>query len=67
MQQDNVIDFRHELRRRSKRARARPLREHALDKCEEMFIRRDWNGFAYWLAIFRRERDRLTACYRDGG
>jgi hypothetical protein len=60
----NVIDFCGEFRRRSNRAHSSALREHALDKCEEMFMRRDWNAFAYWLAIFQCERDRLKKCYR---
>ena len=30
--------------------------ELALNKCEETFMRSDWNGFGYWFRIYRREK-----------
>lgn len=30
--------------------------ELALDKCEETFERRDWEGFGYWYEVYCRER-----------
>lgn len=32
------------------------VREFALDKCEEAFRHRDWDGFARWYRIYRRSR-----------
>ena len=56
MRESNVIDLAFGRRRRSDRLCRSSLREHALDKCEQAFILRDWDGFAYWHAIFQRER-----------
>jgi hypothetical protein len=50
----DVIDFFWEWRRRRDGGRA--VAEFALDKCEEMFRHCDWQGFGYWLAVYRRER-----------
>jgi hypothetical protein len=33
-----------------------PVANLALDKCEDALVRRDWETFAYWHAIFVRER-----------
>ena len=33
-----------------------PLASHALDKCEETFMRCEWDRFGYWHAIYVRER-----------
>jgi hypothetical protein len=33
-----------------------PLARHALDQCEETFQRCEWDKFAYWYAIYLRER-----------
>jgi tRNA nucleotidyltransferase (CCA-adding enzyme) len=33
-----------------------PLAGYALDRCEETFTRRAWDSFAYWHAIYVRER-----------
>ena len=30
--------------------------ELALDRCEETFMRSDWNGFGYWFRVYRREK-----------
>jgi hypothetical protein len=32
------------------------LARYALDRCEETFTRRAWASFAYWHAIYVRER-----------
>jgi hypothetical protein len=54
----DVIDFFWEWYRRRDRVRSVPLCQYALDKCEETFIGRDWEGFGYWHAVFARERQR---------
>ena len=59
MSSGDVIDFFWEWYRRHEQACGSPLCQHALDKCEEAFIRRDWEGFGYWYAIFARERQRM--------
>jgi hypothetical protein len=53
-----VLDFRKWYRRRYEWQRGIVAR-HALDKCEDAFLQREWNGFAYWYAIYRRERSKL--------
>jgi hypothetical protein len=58
MHDSSVIDLASERRCRRERPRRSNLREHALDKCEEAFVLRDWDGFAYWQAVFQRERKR---------
>ena len=52
---DVIVDFWQWYQRRKER-RHGPLASHALDKCEEMFARREWAGFGYWHQIFVRER-----------
>ena len=58
MDRENVIDF------VAARCRCRTggcgLREHALAKCVEMYNGGDWHGFAYWHAVYLRERRRLA-------
>ena len=58
METSNVIDFFAARRRRRMRMARQSLREHALNKCVEMYERCDWRGFAYWHAVFVRERRR---------
>ncbi|MDA8110670.1 MAG: hypothetical protein M0015_18930 [Betaproteobacteria bacterium] len=57
---DNVIDFVAAHFRCRRRAEGFGLREHALDKCVEMYNRGNWHGFAYWHAVYLRERRRLA-------
>jgi len=46
-----------ELHKYSDRSRRHNcILELALDKCEETFMRSDWNGFGYWFGIYRREK-----------
>ena len=52
----DVIDFFWERQRRYKEPRSNAIAELALDKCEEMFARRDWKGFGYWHSIYYRAR-----------
>jgi hypothetical protein len=52
---DVIVDFWEWYRRREAR-RQNPLASYALDKCEDAFLWRDWNSFAYWHAIYLRER-----------
>jgi hypothetical protein len=59
MPNGDVIDFFWEWYRRRKPTRRSSLGELALDKCEETLLRRDWQGFGYWHAIFVRERRRM--------
>jgi hypothetical protein len=33
-----------------------PIASLALDKCEKALLDRDWHKFAYWHAIYLRER-----------
>jgi hypothetical protein len=55
----DVIDFFWERMRRQDPLASSPLAEMALDRCEEMMLRRDWAGFGYWLGVYRRERARI--------
>jgi len=32
------------------------IARYALDKCEEAYMRSEWDGFGYWFEIYRRER-----------
>jgi hypothetical protein len=57
--ESKVVDFMREVQRLGERRRSLALHDNALGMCEEMFILRDWKGFAYWYAIFQRERRRL--------
>lgn len=59
MDRGNVVDLAAARRRRLRRARGCWLRDHALDKCVEMYRRGDWGGFGYWHAVYLRERRRL--------
>jgi hypothetical protein len=52
---DVIVDFWEWYRRREARHR-NPLAGYALDKCEETFSKCEWNSFAYWHAIYLRER-----------
>jgi hypothetical protein len=50
-----VANFSEWYQRRQERQR-NPLAGYALDKCEETFMRSEWDRFGYWFAIYRRER-----------
>ncbi len=52
----DVFDYFWEWQRRQTVPRRNPIAELALDKCEEMFLRRNWESFAYWHAVYHRER-----------
>ncbi len=52
-----VANFWEWYQRRQERERD-PLARYALDKCEETFMRSEWDRFGYWFAIYRRERPR---------
>jgi hypothetical protein len=52
---DVIVDFWEWYQRREAR-RYNTLASYALDKCEDAFLRRKWNSFAYWHAIYLRER-----------
>jgi hypothetical protein len=51
-----VIDFFWEWYRRQNHGRPKSMAELALDKCEETLQLRNWQGFGYWFAVYRRER-----------
>jgi len=53
VQTSTVIDFRYYSGRKKSR---NSVLELAIDKCEEAFMRSDWEGFGYWFAVCRRER-----------
>jgi len=55
----DVVDFFWEWQERRNPQSSSPLGELALDKCEEMMMRRDWPGFDYWLRVYHRERARI--------
>ena len=59
MPEANVIDFFWEWYRQHERSCKSPLCGFALDKCEETFLHRDWQGFGYWHSVFLRERQRV--------
>jgi len=61
MSRGDVIDFFWEWYRREDRRCGSPLCQYALDKCEETFSRRDWEGFGYWHSVFARERQRTKS------
>jgi hypothetical protein len=52
---DVIVDF-WEWYQRREAGRQNPLASYALDKREEAFIKREWNRFGYWHAIYLRER-----------
>lgn len=52
----DVIDYFWEWQKRQTVPQRNPVAEFALDKCEEMFLRRNHKSFAYWHAIYHRER-----------
>ena len=52
---DVVADFWERYQRRHERAHG-PIARLALDKCEETFMRREWDSFGYWHTIYHRER-----------
>jgi hypothetical protein len=52
----DVINFFWERQQRGIQRQHNPIADLALDKCEEMFQRGDWRQFAYWHAIYNRER-----------
>lgn len=58
MDTGNVIDFLAARRRRRRRIQGSSVRDYALDKCVEMYKHSDWRGFAYWHAVYLRERRR---------
>ena len=65
MDRNKVIDFVAVRRRRRRRMPGGWLRDHALEKCVEMYDRSDWQGFAYWHAVYLRERRRLGGAELD--
>ena len=52
---DVIVDFWEWYQRRQAR-QCNPLASLALDKCEEALIKREWDCFGYWYAIYMRER-----------
>jgi len=54
---DVIADFWEWYRRREDR-QCGPIASHALNKCEEMFARGEWDSFGHWHAIYVRERRR---------
>jgi hypothetical protein len=58
MDTGNVIDFLAARRCRRKPMQDGSLRVHPLNKCVEMYEHSDWQGFAYWHAVYLRERRR---------
>jgi hypothetical protein len=52
---DVIVDF-WEWYQRREAGRQNPLASYALDKCEETFIKCEWDRFSYWHAIYLRER-----------
>jgi len=52
---DAIVDFWEWYERRQER-RSDPLASHALDRCEEAFMRCEWKSFGYWHAVYVRER-----------
>lgn len=61
----NVINLAAARRRQLRRLRESCLREYALDKCVQMYQGGNWEGFAYWHAIYLRERRRLASTSID--
>jgi hypothetical protein len=57
---DVIADFWVWYQRRQERQRD-PLANHALDKCEQALIRREWDRFEYWHTIYLRERSKHQA------
>jgi hypothetical protein len=55
-QHRDVVDFFWEWQQRAMQRQRNPVADLALDKCEELFQCCDWKGFAYWHAIYCRER-----------
>jgi hypothetical protein len=62
----NVIIGFGEWRQRRNERRHDPLANHALDKCEEAFKKREWRNFGYWHAIYMRERQKRPKRGREG-
>jgi type II restriction/modification system DNA methylase subunit YeeA len=56
----DVISLFWEWQRRHTDLKTSALAELALDKCEERLIKREWEGFQYWHAVYLRERRRLS-------
>jgi hypothetical protein len=63
---DVVVDF-WEAHERKHARKHGPLAQHALDKCEETFMRGEWKSFGFWHAIYTRERARSQSTARDRG
>jgi hypothetical protein len=61
---DVVVDF-WEAYERQHAHKHGPLAKHALDKCEETFLRGEWERFSFWHAIYARERARSQSTARD--
>ena len=61
-----VIDF-WEARERRQAGQHGPVAKHALDKCEETFMRGEWKMFGFWHAVFTRERARSQFMAQDRG
>jgi hypothetical protein len=55
---DVVVDFWKWYQNRNARHH-NPLAEYALDKCEEMLQRCQWERFGYWHGIYLRERRKV--------
>lgn len=65
MSKDVIVDFWEWYQNRNARY-YNPVAEHALDKCEEMLQRRQWESFGYWHRIYLRERRKnLNWCRRS--
>jgi hypothetical protein len=67
MSDSNVINFTCEWYRRNSADRSNRIGELALGRCEEAFLRRDWEGFAHWHRIFGRARQATNGGVGKGG
>ena len=56
----NVVANFWEWYERRQERRPSPLANYSLDKCEEAFMRSEWDRFGYWFTIYRAERPHGT-------
>ena len=62
----DVIDLLSESQRRTIPSSTSALAELALEKCEEMLMRGNWDRFGYWHAVYMSERARLNRKHHKG-
>jgi hypothetical protein len=63
---DVVVDF-WEAHERQQTHKHGPLAKHALNKCEEKFMRSEWERLGFWHAIYAGERARSQSTARFRG